>query len=251
MRSVQLFYNDNKEYIGFAANVKMKNKEIYIDTRTGTGFKEVIESFQDFIAYYASKYNFDGFDTQDNKQHITMRVLESIFRFNPTKNVKLSTFLQMSVSRRLINEIRDNNRFMKNATNLNIQLFSYKCDCGHSITGDNTVKECVCGKLIDAKKKHWIRQTTVSYDSNCDGYCSPFEESEAYSKLNTSDLENYLLELDNSTRDIIHLIYYEDCPIKMIAEKLNMSQANIYAKLKSLKKNQKLYNIIRGPADEK
>ena len=38
MERVELFYNDENEYVGFAGLVKMRDKEIFVNSKTGEGF---------------------------------------------------------------------------------------------------------------------------------------------------------------------------------------------------------------------
>ena len=106
-----LIDKDTKVRLGFAGWINIDNESVYVDTRNGTGYDIVIKKLDRMIKFLASKYKFSGFTFEDAKQHVCMHVLEGIPKFDPTReNVKLSTFLQMRIQRRLINEIRDNSR---------------------------------------------------------------------------------------------------------------------------------------------
>jgi RNA polymerase sigma factor (sigma-70 family) len=244
--NMELFYNDKNEYAGFAGLVKVKDQEFFVDCRNGSGIDRVIKEMSDLISYLASKFNFDGFDLEDKKQHIALRMIEGIPQFKPDKGAKLSSFLQMRVTRRLINEIRDANRCRKSATNLNNRVFSYHCSCGNVFSSEEGTTVCtVCSKPIDLEKRRWIKQSTVSIDEISDGYGNVVGAETITSHLNSIEIMESLKHADQDTKDIVTMIY-NDCPLGVIAKKLGMSQSNVYAKLKKLRRNKKLHDIIRG-----
>jgi RNA polymerase sigma factor (sigma-70 family) len=243
---MELFYNDKGEYTGFAGLVKVKDQELFVDCRSGVGIDKVVAAMSDLISYLASKFNFDGFDLEDKKQHIALRIVEGIPQFKPDKGAKLSSFLQMRITRRLINEVRDANRSRKSATNLKTRVFSYHCSCGNAFSAEESVTACdVCSKAINPEKRRWIKQSTVSIEEAGDGYIGAAGTDTMNKHINTIELEESLQNVDQDTKDIVCMIY-NDCSLSVIAEKLGMSQSNVYAKLKKLRKNKKLHEIIRG-----
>jgi RNA polymerase sigma factor (sigma-70 family) len=245
----ELFYEDGV-YTGFAGTIKVKNAEVYVNTKTGEGYNEVLAQLSDMISYLASKFDLDGFNLDDNKQHVIIMVLEGIPKFNPNKDTKLSTFLQMRISRRIINEIRDSNRFKNNATFLNIKTYSYRCDCGNvvSATHEDRIETCsICGEAIKKAKKLWIKNTAVSYDSICDGYVGTYSKGfETDRRMDAMDIMDCLENEDEQTRSIVSLMYYQGFSAKDVAEKLGTSQSNVYVKIKNLKHNKRLKEFIRG-----
>ena len=233
-------YFDGSEYKGFAATVKVKDTEIYVDTQTGTGYTEVLKELHSMIDYLAGRFTFDGFTLDDNKQHIAVMVLEGIPKFDPTQESKLSSFLQMRIGRRLINELRDRNKPRKSATTLKHQPFTYRCSCGNSdfATLD---QPCRCGLNIVRHNVHWIRQATLQLD-NMDGYCS----APVNTSLGELELKRALEHEKPIVQDIVYRMYFDDSSIKSIAEDLHMTPQNIYLKIKGLRRNHKLYEAIRS-----
>lgn len=120
----------NDKHVGFSGIIDVNNKKIYVNTKTGVGYDKIIARLNKLIGYLAAKYRLVGNSTEDNKQNVVLHILEGIPKYNPFKNTQLSTFLQMRVERRLINEIRNENILCRNATILNIRSFGVSCSCG-------------------------------------------------------------------------------------------------------------------------
>jgi RNA polymerase sigma factor (sigma-70 family) len=247
---IELFYNDKQEYVGFAGPVKVRNQEVLIDTRTGLGYDKVISILGDMITFLAGKFDFESFTREDSKQHVVLRILEGISKFNPNKGTKLSTFLQMRISRLLINEMRDANRFCRNATSLNIKTYSYHCACGHITYANKSDKVDFCDSCqlpIDKSKRHWIRKSTVSLDELSDGYIGQHSRgTDTSKKVAELDLMSCLEDESSETKEIVCLLYFEGQTVKAISEKLGLSLSSVYNKLKSLQRSHKLNELMRS-----
>ena len=265
-KETQLFVKDNC-ITGFKGFVEISNSNIYIDTRTGKGYSEAIKKFDKLINYFANKYHFSGFTFEDNKQHIIMHILESIPKFDPRKKVKLSTFIQVCVSRKLINEIRNENVKTKNATTLNIYSFAHTCKCGYSETftlnkGQKCDKKCFrCGSLLKEGKQTSINFSEIPVgchmygvvSGNTEGTNCDFVDSIEYSTDNQFlraqnytysvddytiykyDLKKWLKNEDPLLVKIINLVYYNNYSIKSAAKRVGISGAWAHIKLKKLK----------------
>jgi len=253
----------------FSGTVELYNKKIFIDTKTGDGYKELFHSIKKMVEYMASKYQIQGFDIDDNIQYINVCVLESIKNFDPTKNMKLSTFLQMIVKRRMINRLRDDRSDAKNAHMLNINRYKIKCDCGFInsiIIGDENLNkdiECYqCWKQVDFSKKMKLNfQECNTYD-----YC--FIPDDDYSSsspeyhiqdinifgepnwltddviINHIDISDAIKSSDNYVGDSIKLIYEKDLNVRGVAEHLNISHGMVNFRLKALAKKNKIKEIF-------
>lgn len=81
----------------FAGTVIMRDKEIYIDTSNGTGFREVFQEMDSAINMLSNGNWSLGFrpvwDVEDMKQDISLTMLEAIVKYDPSSGTKLSTFL--------------------------------------------------------------------------------------------------------------------------------------------------------------
>lgn len=271
-KEMQVFLEENS-IIGFAGSVDVYDSKIYVDTRTGQGYDQVIQKLDKLISYLATKYRFPGFTFEDGRQHVVVHILEGIPKFDPRKNVKLSTFIQMRVSRRLINELRNESRHAKNATMLNVQAYTFTCECNYSETivvnvGEDVDGECAqCGKMFSKAKKTAItpNEIPISSYARCDFMGNAQAEERGSDMSLEFSEENEFLQMQNyrssmdeniikshdiqkwlSTEEplvvkIVKLICLHDYSIKAAAEKVGISGAWANIKLKNLKNK----NIVK------
>lgn len=257
-----IFFKDDKgKKTGFSGNVELYNSTVYIDTRDGTGYDDIINKLEHLINNLSLKYHFNGNSFSDTKHDIIVHVLEGIPKYNPNKDMKLSSFIQMRVDRRLINDLRNGSRKCKNATSLNISTFNFTCDCGYNFVatvnkGDNPIcPEC------NVKANNKTKKVPITI----------FEVNE--SMLNTNDRESkdnmsvYEMASDNSVKtenDIIHscdinkwlknedprlikiikLIYLQDYSISDAAREAGLTTAGANVKLKDLQKKRIVKEIF-------
>lgn len=262
-------FTDSKteEFLGFAGWINIDNEKVYVDTRDGTGYDKIINKMSKLIKYLASKYKFNNFTFEDSKQNIAMHILEGIPKFDPRKNIKLSTFLQMRINRRLINEIRDDSRFYRNATLLNVQNFSVTCACGVSISlslhSDEKIsdKNCLeCGASLNGAKKRAISQSEVSLDNTIlTDNAAPSDSENMVENVNIfgepkgidedtiiakKDIKEWMKDEDPRIIKLIELICFDDYSIKDAAEIAGISNAGANIKLRNLRKNKKIREIL-------
>lgn len=254
-KEIQVFVDkDTDKACGFAGIVELYDIKVYIDTRGGTGYDTVIDKLKPLICKFAMKYRFAGNTFEDTRHDIIVHILEGIPKYNPQKNTKLSTFLEMRVNRRLINELRNRSRISRNATYLNVGLYNIYCDCGYSFIvkiDQLTNKECAeCGKSIhNIKRKVSINTPEISESmlapaglyENCNDDNIPGIQNEIKdiddNVIFTHDVQNWLKNEDPRVVKIVELIYFRDYSIKAAAEEVGLSGAGANMKLKELSKN--------------
>lgn len=263
-KEMKLFL-DGETLTGFAGPVKVFKKDVYVNTKTGVGYDKVIKELGNLINFIAHKYHFDGFAVEDTKQHIIVHILEGIPKFDPRKNVKLSTFIQMRVTRRLINEIRNDAKRNKNATMLNVYSYTFSCVCDNTevaILGakEKIEKECShCGKLMTSAKRNAIQPCEIPINNLIYGnnqsididdqnglfksstHQYPLDEAVTYSY----DLNKWLEKEDPAMAKIIELMCIHDYSINEAARKVGMSGAWANLKLKNLR-NKRIVKEIFG-----
>ena len=254
------------EYVGFAGKVKVHDSEIYVNTKSGKGYDKVIKKLGKLIHFLSTKYHLKGFALEDSKQHIAMRILEGIPKFDPRKGVKLSTFLQMRINRRLINELRDQNHSSKNATYLNINSYNYLCGCGNSftitLTEEENETERVCEKCNSSTNK--ARKVSVGFsevsldsyavfnnsnetDEDVGNYDSFIENENVLDEddiILKHDINSWLENHDPIMAKLFNLILLQDYSVSRAAEKLGISNACASLKLKKLKDDEKFMEMI-------
>ena len=270
METVEVFHDDSGKLVGFAGFVDVHDQNIYVDTRTGQGYDRVIRQLESMVYFLAKKYRLKGFSLEDRKQHIVMRVLEGITEYDPRKNTKLSTFLQMRVNRRLINEIRDEGRMCRNPTILNVNAFRVTCECGANhtviITKDSELGDYTCAQcdnsLANYEKKLSVNGGLISLDASFgvqseDRIDNEYRIDSSFIETSLSpnvdsiitncDLDNLiesLSEIDPRLVKIIELVAIQDYSVKAAAEKVGLSGAGASVKLKKLKDNKTVREIF-------
>ena len=269
-----ILYFDKDKYIGFAGEVKLFKKKVYIDTKNGTGYNLVIQHLSSFISYLMSKYNLHniGFSKNDTRQHIVMRILEGIPKFDPTKNTKLSTFLYMRVERRLINEIRNSSSDFRNPTILNISLYSIVCKCGNKFTladdlnkdiRENTCNKC--GSNLKEARIFSINKPALTFGEesikfmldDCytlddildeNGFNIPLIYGEKKSIEDNivfkHDILDWLPHIDNKTSALIEMICFGDMSVKSAADKVGISHTGASNRLKALSRKKRFKEML-------
>jgi RNA polymerase sigma factor (sigma-70 family) len=253
----------------FIGEVEIYNEKIYIDTRNGLGYSKLLQKFEKFINYMALKYDIIGQDSEDMRQNMIVYILEGILKYDPTRGTKLSTFLQMRINRRLINEIRNQNLDSRNPTILRTTLYSVNCSCGNHFTmslgKDDDIKDyqCFeCKNLLEDARIYAINKPPVFLDSmkipndktiddvlsdtNSDlclvsGVKRGFDE-EIESK---HDLQKVFSKQDKKFQQILHTICFEDKSIQHAAQEAGMSCSGATNKIKKLRRNKTLSDILR------
>jgi RNA polymerase sigma factor (sigma-70 family) len=259
--------NSRKNKNSFAGTVDVYDEKIYIDTDSGEGYDKVITKLDKLINFLAVKYRFHGFTFEDGRQHVTMHILEGIPKFDPTKGVKLSTFIQMMVARRLINELRNESKGSRNATFLNVRSYSCICTCGYNnnitISADDEIGgncDRCHAHLSGAKRIISVNPTEISLDehlrnmkhcakrtSDTDVFTSEFSDRNDFmqscneksavdeSVIISHDIQKWLATEDPLVVKLIELICFHDYSLKAAADEVGISRAWADVKLKQLK----------------
>jgi len=261
-RDLEIFVDAENRSFGFAGAAQVYDAAIHIDTRNGTGYQDVINKLAPLIHKFMSKYRFIGNRDEDTRQDIILFILEGIPMYDPRKQVKLSTFLEMRINRRLINHLRNKTKIYKNATFLNVSSFKATCACGASFVvampdDDSDIICDKCGNKVESKKKMHTNSPEVNESSLFNRLNANVEFSETldglplddYNIIGNSpvstedkvilkeDLDAFLENEDEKLVEIINLIYYQDYSVKDAAEKVGISGAGASMKLKNLQNN--------------
>jgi RNA polymerase sigma factor (sigma-70 family) len=276
-KKIEKFYNpETNEYLGFAGFVKLYDEKIYVDTKTGIGYDKVIKKLDKYINYLAYKYNLSnlGFAFEDTKQHIIMRILEGIPKYDPSRKVALSTFLHMRIEKRIINEIRNISIDSKNPTVLRTSLYSVICECGCkfmiSTSGDERVEnnKCYwCDKTIENAKIFSINIPPESINSifivntmtdderilvedivSDESFDIPLVFGKRLKLEDKTtfkcDIEKFMKSESPEVRKLVELVCFNDYSVKAAAEIIGISHTGASNKLKKLKKKKIIRDIL-------
>jgi len=259
-KELQIFTDNADKLIGFAGFVDVYEEQIYIDTRTGEGYNKVIRKLDKLISYLAVKYRFNGFSFEDGRQHVTLHILEGIPKFDPRRGVKLSTFIQMMVSRRLINELRNDSKTARNATFLNIRTYSCVCKCGYNTITTLSSDEKISGNcdqcghpLSESERVIPTNPVEISLDRGIFHYKTENNDSPELSEdnelstlysekvalddsvISSCDIQKWLANEEPMVVKLIELICFHDYSLKAAADHVGISRAWADIKLKKLK----------------
>ncbi len=209
--------------MGYKAYVKVYDEEFYVDTYSGEGFDKVLKKMEPHINKCASRKFIPNYSFQDLKSEIYIMALDGILAFDPDRNVKLSTFLQTHLHNKIISKIKienkdandafaygekDKNEYKKIRTEL---VFSQMAGPGHD-KGEGQFED----KILD---DNGLNKAPISdYD------LIDFETS----------LIKVSSKLDEKTRKIIELVYFEDYSIQDAAEKVGLTGWAASTRLKKL-----------------
>lgn len=258
-KDVDTFYDGEGNYLGFAGFVDVYKKKIFIDTRNGTGYDDLLETLDGYINKVSSNYRVDGQSYEDIKQDIVLKILEGVPKYNPNKGTKLSTFIYMRTKRMLINDMILKGSESRNSTILKTSLFTLRCDCGNSFTlcaegGEISDSEkCLgCGKkATDINKKYRINKGPASiYDArvsspNVDimsdlnddfafikGVSRPFFEQVECKK----DLDSFFKSQGDRFGEVLRLICFQDHSLYSASVKAGVSHSFINNRVNKIRK---------------
>lgn len=255
---------DNK-YNGFVGFAKLYNSEVYIDTRDGTGYNTVIKKLNPLICKFALKFHFSGNTFEDTRHDVIIHILEGIPKYDPRKNMKLSSFLQMRVERRLINELRNKSKASRNATFLNIRTYNITCSCGCNFVktmAKNEIKYC---PECDSPIGHAIKSVPINMFEVNESMLISFDEdleTDIYTNtqevvisdevelldegvLRICDMQKWFEDEDPRVVKIVELMYFHDYSITAAAKEVGLTGAGANMKLKNLK-NKKIVCELFG-----
>lgn len=267
-----------KKYMGFVGNVKIYNKTIYIDTRDGTGYDKAISLLEKHINRLSYKYNLSsfGFCQEDTRQHIVLRILEGIPKYDPDNKMSLSTFLYMRVERLIINEIRNASIGTKNPTVLKTSLYSVFCKCGNKfmlgLGKENDIESVKCYACEDTLENSKIYHVNVPPESiDClpsikdikednkvylfDDFISDdnvyiqmvFGKKRSLEEDVTlkHDLEKWIdKEDDKRVKKLVELICFKDYSLKDASKVIGMSHTWAKYTLENLKKKKIICDLL-------
>lgn len=214
---------------GYRAYVSMYNEEFYVDTFTGEGFDDVIKKIDPLLSKYASKTYIPGQDFDDRKSELIIIAIEGIKAFDPSKNVKLSTFLHRHIHNKRVSIIKQKNKLSGDASmikkefdeNSDVKIrkireelafsqFKIKRGSGDDSDGGR-IEDMLCSK-------------SKLYKSHRNKFDVDFKLS----------LEKIMPRLDKKTRKIVELVYYQGFSMTEAAKEVGLSNWAACLKLKKL-----------------
>jgi RNA polymerase sigma factor (sigma-70 family) len=219
--------NNVKCFIGQA---EVYDEKISINTKTGQGVDKVIKKINPLLCKMASKTFISGYNFEDLKQELSIMSIEGIKYYDSSKGVKLSTFLHIHLKNKIISKLKTQNIDKKNASwcHVGAQTSTSKIprvkeavnfgDIKLTQTDDSNDAQQIDGKLKDGNSQILGGGRAISYND------VDFEVS----------LRKIIEKLDNRTKTIIELMYFQDFSLKDAAEEAGLSDWAASVRLKKL-----------------
>ncbi|MFA5024044.1 MAG: sigma-70 family RNA polymerase sigma factor [Patescibacteria group bacterium] len=264
----EIFENEKNEYIGFSGMVSLYEMSLFIDTRNGTGYDKVIKKLAPLIHKFTKRFHHYNSSVEDLAQDVAVHILEGIPKYDPRKDMKLSSFLEMRINRRLINDLRDMSRVRKNATFLNISFNRVTCECGYAFNTKQEISKTVCmscGKIGQFVKKNpcpisEVNESTLSANAEkCSkgeeialdslslvdfGFIGNIQQNVDDAAISKCDIFSWIENEDPKLAEIIDLICFHDYTINDAATKVGLTKAGVSIKLKKLKDNERAKELL-------
>ena len=207
---------------------------------------------------FCKKININGNHIEDTKQDIIVHILEGIPKYNPGKNTKLSTFLEMRVGQRLINDLRNQSRISRSATILNVESYRITCKCGTSFVRSFSKKEgCseLCkscgtplkdGEIVPVCLRE-INGSMVNENGDVDGiFNNAIDENYVTDDdaIFKHDVRQWLKSEDPKIVEMINMYCFDDQSMSAASSKVGLSGTGGSLKLKGLAKKRKVREIL-------
>ena len=128
----------------------MYDESVFIDTKTGEGVDQVIKKITPLIEGMAARSHIAGYSFEDIKQEICLLVVDGVKKYDPSRDVKLSTFLHWHLKNKFITKLKSLNTMANDATSMRDEKIE-SCPCGGEIKRDSTKDAFICSSC---KKIH-------------------------------------------------------------------------------------------------
>jgi RNA polymerase sigma factor (sigma-70 family) len=218
-------YMNEKMFVGYA---DLYDEKMFIDTNEGVGVDRVLKKIDPLICKMASSTYIDGFSFQDIKQELSVIAIDGIRAYDPSKKVKMSTFLHIHLRNKLISKLRSENKMSNDA-------FAFQdggSDRGKRVRGEVNFSQ-ISKNINSDSDSEFDFESTIDSDGGLYG-----TRANSHDRVEFLTSLNKLSEsLDNKTSKIIELICLKDYSIKDAASEVGLSGWAASMRLKNLSKN--------------
>jgi len=247
-----------KDYEGI---VKMYDEEFFISKKTKQGYDKVLRRIDPLLCGWASRAYMPGYSFEDIKQEVSLIAIEGINAYDPTKKVKLSSFLQTHIKYKIISKIKSLNKLSNDASLLKLSDEQSFCSCElpEIDSYDNTCRTC----NFPLKSEYRSSRSEYSFSSlNKDFLTSNGEVAPYDSFVSNSDnfyfdgiddfdkadikivMERLEESLDEKTFKILKLVWIDGHSKEYAANQVGISGWAASQKLKKLLKNNVISDLF-------
>jgi len=232
---IRIKYNMQK---GYRSYVEVYDETFYVDTFTGEGFDSVIKTIEPLLNKYSSSTFINGMSQDDIFGELRVIAIEGIKKFDPTRNVKLSTFLQFHVNNKNISAIMRANRQKRCASTIN--KLELKDERGYNVApAELTISDLMGGR-------------DAIGDRSPDDILGGLAKNDLYNGVLTDQkhidfslsLRSVIKNFDPSTKKIVEMMYFKDYDTRDVARAMGTTEWKVTAKLKKLARNGNMRSIF-------
>lgn len=225
-------YNGGTMEKGYRAYVEVYDDKFYVDTNTGEGFDKVLAKIDPLLNKFASTMYIPGYKFEDAKSELSIIALEGIMAFDPHRDVKLSTFLHKHLNNKKISFLKSENKMSNDAYAL--QTKGNKEESGPKIRKVREELYFSQFKPVNGFDSQNVPfENTISEDGKTGSDSTLIKNKLEKSEFEKS-LDKVCQKLDDKTRKIIELMYYNDYSIKDAADEVGLSGWAASMRLKKL-----------------
>lgn len=202
----------------YAEVVRMYDEDVYVSTETKEGYNRVLERIDPLLCKWASKTYMPGYAFDDIKQELSIIIIEGVNAFDPSKKVKLSTFLHTHLRNKLVSKIKSVNKLSNDAFSLQEKIAGDLCECGGLILlkklrlESSVVSKHVC-ESCDQEYKPAYRSSREELAFSCMPK-KDLNSGEEYAEFQSSLANSDSLYADNRT-------VYDSVNLEMAISKLS------------------------------
>ena len=223
----------------YRENVHVYNEIMLVDTKTGEGITRVLKKIDPLLCKMSCKFYISGHSFDDLKQELTIMAIEGIRSYNPSKETKLSTFLQTHLTNKLISRIKSQNKMSKNA----FALSKDKSENDEKyFKAHDEVSFTQCNYLLNKDSG----EDSILFENNIaeDGKLFNGVKKDYNSVDFEISFKKILESLDDKTAKILELIYYKDYSLSDAAAAVDLTHWAAVVRLKKLAEKKYMQEIF-------
>lgn len=131
------------------------NKYLYLNSKTGEGFRKLISLMRGFLNYQLSRMEFPSFGRDDLEQEMLALAMEALPRYDESKPANLLTFLQNHIKNRLINMCKFYSEKKRCATHVDAGYQKVRCNsCRTFFRAKQSLEVITCAKCGESAEKN-------------------------------------------------------------------------------------------------
>jgi len=251
----------------YEGNIQMYEETIYVSTITKQGYEKILKKIDPLIRSMSSKVYIPGYAFEDIKQEISRIAIEGIDSYDPSKKVRLSTFLHIHLRNKVISLIKHHNKISNDAS-FSLDLDLGQCECGGKFVqkkqenNDILLETAICASCGKVTGQSYRRSREEIVFSSIGSTEAADEQTDFQSTLSTDDnfyakdgysgdidieavLKKVREEIDPSTAHVLKRICMDGISIKDAASEVGMTGWTASVRIKKLAENEEIRALLK------